>query len=138
MSVARLVLVAILAGGCSMGASGSPPGSAATGASPTEASAGASFSLPSGFPVLPGAEPVAVPRDDPGLIGLWETDQAGSAAYDFYAGALPAAGYPIVGLYPGGEFAIIRFQGPTGDVWQMVARGTPEGRVAIEIRLDRP
>ena len=82
--------------------------------------------------------PVPMPGDDPGLIGLWESEQAGSAAYDFYATALPAAGYPIVGLYPGGEFAIIRFRAPTGDVWQMVARGTPEGRVAIEIRLDRP
>jgi hypothetical protein len=133
MSVARLVLVAIVVGGCSMASTESPARTP-----PTEASATASFSLPSGFPVLPGALPGALPRDDPGLIGLWESDQAGSAAYDFYAEALPAAGFPIVGLYPRGEFAIIGFRAPTGDVWQLVARGTPEGRVAIEIRLDRP
>lgn len=133
MTVARLMVVAILVGGCSI-----VPTQSSIGSPSIEASATASFSLPSGLPVLPGAMPVPMPGDDPGLIGLWESEQAGSAAYDFYATALPTAGYPIVGLYPGGEFAIIRFRAPTGDVWQMVARGTPEGRVAIEIRLDRP
>jgi hypothetical protein len=87
---------------------------------------------------MPGAVPLPLPRNDPGLIGLWESDQAGSAAYDFYVEALPAAGYPIIGLYPGGQVALIRFGLPEGEVWQMVAHGMPEGRVAIEIRLDRP
>ena len=82
--------------------------------------------------------PIRMPGDDPGLMALWESDQPGSAAYDFYANALPAAGYPIIGLYPGGEFAIIRFRAPAGDVWQIVVRGAPEGRMAIELRLDRP
>ena len=52
--------------------------------------------------MLPGAAPVAMPNDDPGLIGLWTTDLPGSGAYDFYVVALPAAGYPIVAVYPGG------------------------------------
>jgi hypothetical protein len=131
VSVARLfVAVAILLGGCSQGASGSPS---------TEASATTARSaVPSGFPVLPGAAPVAMAGDDPGLLGLWESDQPGSAPYDFYVQTLPAAGYPIIGLYPGGAFAIIRFQAPAGDVWQIVVRGTPDARVAIELRLDRP
>jgi hypothetical protein len=94
--------------------------------------------MPSGFPVVPGAAPVPPPDDDPGLIALWESDQAGSAAYDFYVEALPAAGYPIVGIYPGGAVALIRFQVPDGQVWQMVARGMLDGTVAIEVRLDRP
>jgi hypothetical protein len=132
MSVARLLLVAIIIGGCSVA-----PTESAIEPPTIAASARASSSLPGGFPVLPGAVPVPMPRDDPGLIGLWESEQAGSAAYDFYTKALPAAGYPIVGLYPGGEFAIIRFRAPSGEVWQVVARGTPEGRVAIEVRLDR-
>jgi hypothetical protein len=93
--------------------------------------------LPPGFPVLPGAIAVEMPSDDPGLIGLWESEELGSAAYDFYVGALPAAGYPIVGLYPGGAAALIRFESQ-GEVWQMVAHGMTDGRVAIEIRLDRP
>lgn len=88
--------------------------------------------------MVPGAAPVPRPDDDPGLIAVWESDQAGSAAYDFYVDALPAAGYPIVGLYPGGEVALIRFRVPDGRVWQMVARGMADGTVAIEVRLDRP
>jgi hypothetical protein len=94
--------------------------------------------LPSGFPVLPGAVPAAMVNDDPGLIGLWNSDQLGSTAYDFYVSALPAAGYPIVGLYPGGGVALIRFRTASGAIWQMVAHGGPGGTEAIEIRLDRP
>lgn len=129
MTIARLMVAAILVGGCSQAGTSTPS---------TEASAASSSSVPSGFPVLPGAVPVPTPGDDPGLMGLWESDQPGPAAYDFYVKALPAAGYPIVGLYPGGEFAIIRFRAPTGDIWQIVARGAAEGRMAIELRLDRP
>jgi hypothetical protein len=87
---------------------------------------------------MPRATAVPMPQDDVGLIGVWESDQAGSAAYDFYLEALPAAGYPIIGRYPGSEVAVIRFRVPEGDIWQMVAHGTADGRVAIEIRLDRP
>ena len=137
MSVARLLLVAIIVGGCSVAPTESATEPPTVAASARASSSSSSSSLPSGFPVLPGAVPVPMPRDDPGLIGLWESEQAGSAAYDFYTKALPAAGYPIVGLYPGGEFAIIRFRAPSGEVWQVVARGTPEGGVAIEVRLDR-
>lgn len=94
--------------------------------------------LPIGFPVLPGAVPMAMADDDPGLIGLWSTGQLGSAAYDFYVVALPGAGYRIVGLYPGGDMAAIRFRVPGGAIWQMVAHGGASGVVAVEIRLDRP
>lgn len=143
-TIPGLVLLAIVATGCSMTATGSPPaGASAHGSSPS-ASAGPSRSaevrrqLPDAFPVMPGALSVPLPEDDPGLIASWQSDRLGSAAYDFYVAALPAAGYPIVGLYPGGEVAVIRFRMPEGEIWQMVARGTPEGKVAIEIRLDRP
>ena len=94
--------------------------------------------LPSGFPILPGAVPSAMANDDPGLIALWSTQRQGSAAYDFYVAALPGAGYPIVGLYPGGDVAAIRFRVPDGAIWQMVARGGTGATTAIEIRLDRP
>ncbi|MBA3689163.1 MAG: hypothetical protein H0W81_10100 [Chloroflexi bacterium] len=141
---ARLGLVAIVVSGCSVAGTGSPPADTSHTASAAFLSSGPSASavvrtpLPRGFPVLPGAASVPMPRDDPGLMGLWESDQAGSAAYDFYVEALPAAGYPIVGLYPGGEVALIRFGVPDGEVWQLVTQGIPEGRVAIEVRLDRP
>ena len=141
--IPALALVALVGVACSATDGGSPSARASAAASgsalagPSQ-SQGVRRQLPDGFPILPGAGAVAMPVADPGLIGLWETDQLGSAAYDFYVAALPAAGYPIVGLYPAGEVALIRFTAVGGEVWQMVAHAPPEGRVAIEIRLDRP
>jgi hypothetical protein len=94
--------------------------------------------LPDDFPAMPGAVAAPLPDDDPGLIGLWESDQPGSAAYDFYTAALPGAGYRIVGLYPGDEVALIRFGIPGGEIWQVVVRPAGGNGVAIEVRLDRP
>ncbi|HEV8252283.1 MAG TPA: hypothetical protein VGQ66_02780 [Candidatus Limnocylindria bacterium] len=139
----RLLLLVLAFEGCSVG-TGSPSPGASEAVHGPSASTGVSAwlvqrrPLPAGFPILPGAVPLPMPDDDPGLIALWQSDQVGSAAYDFYAAALPAAGYRIVGLYPGGEVALIRFGAPDGEIWQMVARATPDGRLAIEIRLDRP
>jgi hypothetical protein len=138
-TIPRLVLLAILVGGCATGGTRSPSSSASSSfSSEPSRSAVVRTPLPSGFPVVPGAAPVPPPDDDSGLIALWESDQAGSAAYDFYVDALPAAGYPIVGLYPGGAVAVIRFLVPDGQVWQMVAHGMEGGTVGIEVRLDRP
>lgn len=144
------VLLASLAAGCSPAQRGIASG----GASLAEASPSAPIELPvtadpspsalqrvplpSGFPVLPGAAAVPMTVDDPGLIGLWESDQPGSAAYDYYRLALPRGGFPIVGLYPGGDVAVIRFRAPGGEIWQLVAHGAPDGLVTIEVRLDRP
>lgn len=154
--IAIFVLLAILAVGCSPAERGIASGGASlpeaspsapaeppvtAGPSPwAEPSPSAFLRVPlsSGFPVLPGAVAVAMPVDDPGLIGLWESDRLGSAAYDYYRVALPQAGYPIVGLYPGGDVALIRFRAPDGEIWQLVAHGAPDGLVAIEVRLDRP
>jgi len=143
-SVLQLVMLGVLAGGCAVGAGTPPSPNASAGASapsvePTDSASPAEHvPLPSGFPILPGAASVVLPNDDSGLIGLWSSDRPGSAAYDFYATALPAAGYPIVGLYPGGAVALIRFGRPDGSTWQMVAHDAGDGTVAIEIRLDRP
>ena len=120
------LLLALLCAGCSPAATRSPPPLAQT------------TVLPSGFPVLDGAVPAARPSDDPGLIALWESDRQGSAAYDYYTVALPAAGYRVIGLYPGGEVALIRFVAAPGVIWQVVIRGAAGGRVAIEVRPDRP
>ena len=119
---------------------GSPSAAASSSASATDSieSSAARVPLPAGFPVLTGAVPAAMPDDDPGLIALWTSDQPGSATYDFYVAALPAAGYRILGLYPGGEWAIIRFGLPDGAIWQVVAHDMGDGRAAIEVRWDRP
>ena len=139
-----VVLLAGLVAGCSAVELGSASEAASLASSADSASSEAPTSaverqpLPSGFPVLPGAVAVAMPGDDAGLIGLWSSDQVGSAAYDFYAEALPIAGYPIVGLYPGGDVALIRFQAMNGAVWQLIARSSADGGTSIEVRLDRP
>lgn len=144
----RPMILALALAAAACAACGGAPGSGSPGGSPsqesatgTPSSAGASVErlpLPSGFPVLDGAVPEPLPDDDAGLIGLWTSDRVGSAAYDFYSTALPAAGYSIVGLYPGGGVAQIRFAIAGGAVWQMVALGGLSGRVRIEIRVDRP
>lgn len=94
--------------------------------------------LPAGFPVVPGASEVALPQDDLGVIARWTTDKVGTIAFDFYSDALPAAGYAVEGLYPGGEWALIRFTGPNGHLWQVVIHGLDLHTAQIEVRLDRP
>ncbi len=113
----------------------SPPASVAVSA---PASAGERAPLPSGFPALPGAVPLPLPGDDPGLVALWSSDLLGSAAYDFYLRALPTGGYRIVAAYPGGAAAVIRFSVPDGTIWQVVIRAGPDETVAIDVRIDRP
>jgi hypothetical protein len=124
---AALMLLALACGSCSLAVTRSPP------PSPIH-----DTTLPSGFPVIEGAVPMPLPGNDPGLIAVWESDRQGSRAYDFYAGALPTAGYRVIGLYPGGEVALIRFAAAGDAVWQVVIHGAEDGRVAIEVRLDRP
>ena len=139
-SILLAVVVAVLAGACSIEGSPTPSSPHGSGAPVISGAPGSSEGrppLPSGFPVMDGAVPLPLPAGDPGLIALWESTEAGSAAYDFYVTALPAAGYEIVGLYPGGGVALIRFT-VQGEIWRVVAHGAPDGQVAIEVRLDRP
>lgn len=91
---------------------------------------------PAGFPVFPGASPAALPADDPGVAARWITEEVGSAPYDFYVAALPAAGFAVLGSYPGGAGAVIVFEA-AGTAWQVVV--SPDGdRLLVTLRLDRP
>ena len=141
--VGSILLVAALAGGCSPG----PTGSASTGADPSASQSALPLPstspprrvpLPRGFPIVPGAVAAPLPDDDPGLIGLWTSDQPGSTAYDFLLGALPAAGYPIRGAYPGDTVAQFLFSTPSGATWQIDLSTTPSLTTRIEVRLPRP
>ena len=139
-SIFLAVVVAVLAGACSAEGSPTPSPPHGSGAPVISGAPGSSeerLPLPGGFPVMDGAVPMPLRAGDPGLIALWESAEAGSAAYDFYVAALPAAGYEIVGLYPGGGVALIRFR-VQGEIWQVVTHGATDGQVAIEVRLDRP
>ena len=154
-----LVLLAGTVAACSLPRGGSPAASYGSGAmasaegssATASAAAGGTQSspavrptapnrvpLPTGFPVPPDATPLSLPDDDSGLIGRWGTDQFGATAYDFYLDALPDAGYPILGQYPGDSVGVIRFRAPDGATWQMVVHPADGVGFIIEIRLDRP
>lgn len=120
----------------SVTASASPtprPASSAASATSTGTSRPA---LPAGFPVMPGATPAGLPEDQT-LIARWTINAVGSAAYDFYSSALPAGGFPIVGLYPAERGALIRFTVPDGAVWQVVADQVGNA-TQITVQTDRP
>jgi hypothetical protein len=140
-SIPLTVAVAVLAGACALEGSATPwppHGSRAPVPSvPQPQPSQENRTLPSGFPVLEGAVRMPLPPGDPGLIALWESALAGSGPYVFYMAALPAAGYEILGVYPGGGVALIRFR-VQGEIWQVVMHGAADGNVAIELRLDRP
>ena len=135
-TLAGLLAVVALAG-CSLPgttSSAAPPSVAGT---PPTASIGESRPvLPAGFPVMPGAAAATLPSD-PTVIARWTVDELGSAAYDFYAAALPTGGYPIVGRYPAERSALIRFTAPRGSVWQLVAEQVGNG-TQITVQTDRP
>jgi hypothetical protein len=142
--------IALLLAGCSAsGGGGSLPASAAASPSaapflagsssiaPTSAASGdARPDLPAGFPVMPGAVAAELPSDST-VIARWTVAEVGSAAYDFYASALPRAGFRVVGLYPAERAALIRLDAPAGAVWQLLAEQVG-GETRITVQTDRP
>ena len=139
-ALAVVLLITAAISGCRPGPSTEgAPTPAASPVLPTPASASASESgveLPLGFPVLPGAiREQLQPTDEPGTIARWSTDQVGPVVYAFYVDALPAAGYSTTGLYPGGAVAIIAFDSPSGEGWELVLTLEPgSGGTVIEVR----
>lgn len=137
-SLVLIGVVAALLSACSLDADRSVSrASAPVGPSPSVA-APQRVPLPAGFPVPTGASPVALPNDDPGLIGLWTMDAGGSAAYDFFLQALPAAGFPISGAYAGDTVAQFFFTIPGGATLQIDLSSAPDQTTRIDVRLPRP
>ena len=93
-------------------------------------------SPPANFPVFPVASPAPLPADDTGVAARWTTGTLGSAAYDFYQRELPKAGYRILGLFPGGGGAVIRFV--AADVSWQVEIIEVNDRIQVSLRTDRP
>lgn len=135
-AIASVVLVLAAAGcvdvpratppgsGRSPGAS-SPPVSSRLSPDPTEtafATPSAWADIPAGFPVPAGAVRVVAPRDDD-LLARWSSQISGADAYAYYTSSLPAAGYPIEELVPGGTAAVIRFRGPGDEAWVLILSG---------------
>jgi len=117
-----------------------PPSAAATGVSiPSEPGPTPSEltpTLPPGFPTMAKAEPSRLP-DDASVVARWTVPVVGSAAYDFYVGALPDAGFTIDGTYPSDRAALIRFHDQSGRIWQLLAELVGD-RTEITVQTDRP
>jgi hypothetical protein len=109
--------------------SGQPSVTAASSALPT---------VPADFPVMPGATLASRSDMEPGGIATWMTDAHGPRVYDFYVAALPAAGFSIEGLYPGGSVATIRLR--AGDpILKLVITGDSSGSsTQVQLRVDGP
>jgi hypothetical protein len=145
LPIGLLLVTAALMAGCSTvplsSASSSPSASASTSAT---AAASTSDSLvssqrpspPAGFPVFPGASEAPLSADDGGVAARWSTGTLGSGAYDFYQRELPRAGFRILGLFPGGGGAVIRFA--ADDVEWQVEITQVNDRMQISLQADRP
>src|SRR5436309_13721656 len=124
---AVVLLLVAAASGCTTNeqAGTSPIASSSEGgglhaSTPTGSRSSARPAIPTGFPIMAGSQPAPLP-DDATLIARWAVPVVGSAAYDFYTRALPAAGFEIVGAYPSERAALIRFRDRAGTIWQLLA-----------------
>lgn len=90
--------------------------------------------LPSRFPVPADAHPAVLPADL-AVLGRWTRDGDPPRTYDFYREELPKAGYRIVGLFPGGAVAGIRFEVGSGVYLRLDISGTSPHEIVLA--LDR-
>jgi hypothetical protein len=145
LPIGLLLVTAALMAGCSTlpssSVSSSPSASASTSATAAASTSDSPVSSrrpspPAGFPVFPGASEAPVPADDVGVAARWSTGTLGSGAYDFYERELARAGYRILGLFPGGGGAVIRFAADDID-WQVEITQVND-RMQISLQTDRP
>jgi len=144
-----VIVLAAAVGGCVDGppatataSPGSPATSPGSPISPPTAAAvasatgtpGARAELPAGFPIPDGAVRTAAEGDED-LAARWTAEITGAAAYAYFVAALPAAGYGIEELIPGGTAAIIRLLGSGGEPWILILTGMDP--LLIELRRDR-
>lgn len=139
LSAAAVLLLLLLAACSTVVGDPSPTSSPSTSTSPSPTVAQTPDirpGLPESFPVMPGAVAAELPAD-PTAIARWTVDRVGSAAYDFYVAALPKAGFRVAGLYPAERAAIIRFDAPDGEIWQLLAEQIGDA-TRITVRTDQP
>lgn len=90
--------------------------------------------VPSHFPVMPGSDAVAPPPHAPSLVARWTTAADGAQVYSFFVAALPAAGFEIEQLAPGGDAAIIIFTSPGAPQLELSLTADGDG-TRIDLRL---
>jgi hypothetical protein len=67
-------------------------------------------------------------------VASWTSTADGARVYDFFVDALPAAGFHIEQLAPGGEAAIIRFSSPGNLQFELSLSAEGDG-TRIDLRL---
>lgn len=102
VAIGVYAVAAVLWAGCATGHSTTPVGPTTTApagadSAPTESQA--SDQLPAGFPVPPGIIGSLYVWNDAEGVGATCGVSSGTAAYDFYRSALPAAGYTITKVH---------------------------------------
>ena len=140
--ISRIALAALLAGCTGPGiapGSASPTGEPSVEATttatrtsgPTASPAVTAPSVPAGFPVHGSMITI-----EPGAryIAAWKSDALPPEVYSFYVEQLPAAGFAVDLLGPGGEASIIRFTAPDGIAYQLDLTG----RGPLEVSLGPP
>ena len=65
--------------------------------------------MPAGFPVMDEARPALLDPTDATVIARWYVPLGTYDVFAFYQDRLPAADFPIEGVYPGEGVGIIRF-----------------------------
>ena len=74
--------------------------------------------------------------DDLGLAARWTSERSGAEIYDELLVSLPAAGYRIGDLFPGGAAAVIRFEVPGEGSWEVSLFGTDPLTVELRVASD--
>jgi len=136
------LLIAVVASGCTPGATADPTPTtpATTTATPataweSQASSPSLPAVPAGLPVMPGAQQTDPPTAE-GVIARWIVEAIGPEVYQHYLDALPAAGFVVEDTFPGGNAAVIRFAAPGGMTFDLALVGEGDGgRTRIDLRL---
>lgn len=92
--------------------------------------------LPADFPVPDGLAQVSPSGDALELVARWTSTRTGAAIYNEFVAALPAAGYEIRELVPGGAAAVIRIDAPAGGVWELSLFGRDPLTVELRVAPD--
>ncbi|MEP6469647.1 MAG: hypothetical protein ABJC24_07735 [Chloroflexota bacterium] len=101
---------------------------------PTASPGATGPAVPADFPVMPGSDAAAPLPHGPSLVARWTTAADGAQVYGFFVSALPAAGFEIEQLAPGGDAATIIFRSPGAPELELSLTADGDG-TRIDLRL---
>jgi hypothetical protein len=102
------------------------PSASITPSEPEPSPSAAVAEVPDGFPLPPGAVEAPPPGGVHDPIGSWRVEMSGPDLFAFYLAELPAAGFEVVGQYPGGGVGAIVFELDSGVRLQVTMEATDD------------